>query len=304
MVDEVTAPDAPKDGPRDDSSPREPARERPPAKAWQILSGLLISGYLLALPGGLLPLWGYHLHPDYGIAGNYFLAIGIGIALGGALAQRWAKRIALERLLAVGSGLAAFALGMLAFAAPPAQVWYQGLALLVAGLAAGIVNTAVLEAVSTRYESNPASITLTGGIFFGAGSVLAALVMTQAIEMALDESGAVRMMLVTALLPAAAALSFLRLRLTRAEVAEVTVNQSVRDLSSALAVMFALLLFLPVRQRVAVCRVAAGVPDRPDGHQPFVRGQHAGHLLDRPYRGTHCDDETAAVRAPWADAGA
>jgi len=243
VADEVTSVESPGDNPGDNRDPKEPSRERPPAKAWQILFGLLISGYLLALPGGLLPLWGYHLHPDYGVAGNYFLAVGAGIAGGGALAQRWAKRMTLERLLAAGSGLAALALGMIAFAAPPAETWYQALALVVAGLAAGIVNTAVLEGVSASYESNPASITLAGGIFFGAGSVLAALTMTQALEMALGESGPTRLMLITALLPAAAALSFLRLRMARTEVTEVTVDQSVRDLSSALAIMFALLLF-------------------------------------------------------------
>jgi FHS family glucose/mannose:H+ symporter-like MFS transporter len=244
VADEVTSLETPGESPGDNAQDVKPSpATRPPAKAWQILFGLLISGYLLALPGGLLPLWGYHLHPDYGVAGNYFLALGAGIAAGGIFAQRWAKLIALERLLAAGSGLAALALGMIAFAAPPAQVWYQALALLVAGLAAGIVNTAVFEGASISYESNPASITLIGGIFFGAGSVLAAFIMTEALDMALGEQGATRMMLVTALLPAAAALSYLRLRVERNEVTEVTVAQSVRDLSSALAVMFALLLF-------------------------------------------------------------
>ena len=199
--------------------------------------------YLLALPGGLLPLWGYHLHPDYGIAGNYFLAVGAGIAGGGILAQRWAKRMALERLLAAGSAMAALALGMIAFAAPPAQVWYEALSLLVAGVAAGIVNTGRIRRSQRQLRIQSGFHHLAGGIFFGAGSILAALAMTQALDMALAENGATRMMLVTALVPAAAAFSFSRLRMERTEVTEVTVNQSVRDLSSALAVMFALLLF-------------------------------------------------------------
>ncbi len=208
------------------------------ASSWQVLFGLLISGFLLALPGGLLPLWGYHISPEYGVAGNYFLAVGVGLAGGGALAQRLARRMSLERLLAAGSATGAVALVMLAFAEPPAQIWYQAVSLLVAGAAAGLVNTAVLEGVSASYESNPASVTLAGGIFFGAGSVLAALMMAQALE-----TGAQRLMLFTALVPAAGAWSFSRLTIGRSEVTEVSLDQSVRDLRSALAIMFALLLF-------------------------------------------------------------
>jgi hypothetical protein len=52
-----------------------------------VLRGFLISGFLLALPGGLLPLWGFHVRPDFGTAGNYFLALGAGMAGSMALAR-------------------------------------------------------------------------------------------------------------------------------------------------------------------------------------------------------------------------
>jgi fucose permease len=211
----------------------------PVAHPWQILGALMVSGFLLALPGGLLPLWGYHLSPEFGIAGNYFLFLGVGIAAGGALAQKLATRISLDRLLAGGCALSAIALVLIAFAAPPAQLWYQAGALLVAGIAAGLVNTAVFEGASSGYESNPASITLTGGIFFGAGSVMAALVLAQAFE----EGGASRPLLFAAVVPAAAAIWFTRCRISRIEVTEISIDQSVRDLRSALAILFALLLF-------------------------------------------------------------
>src|SRR5665213_1525642 len=129
------------------------------AQPWQILCGLIVSGFLLALPGGLLPLWGYHIHPEFGTAGNYFLSLGVGIAAGGWLAQRLARRASLEKLLAGGCFMGAIALLMLSVAAPPAQIWLQLIALLVAGAAAGIVNTAVLEGMTTGYESNPAAMT-------------------------------------------------------------------------------------------------------------------------------------------------
>src|ERR1700684_1013389 len=179
-------------------SPRQSARQS--AQPWQILCGLVVSGFLLASPGGLLPLWGFHIHPDFGTAGNFFLVLGLGVIGGGALAQRLARNVSLERLLAAGYFAAPLALLLLAVAAPPAQTWYQCLALFAGGVAAGIMNTAVLEAVTPCYESDPATITLTGGIFFGAGSVLAALLLAQSF----GDNGATRLLAVTAVVPAIA----------------------------------------------------------------------------------------------------
>jgi fucose permease len=209
------------------------------ARTWQILSGLLVSGFLLALPGGLLPLWGYHIQPDFGAAGNYFLALGLGVAAGGALARRYALKTSLGRLLGLGCFVAAVALLLLSVAAPPAQIWYQTMALLVTGAAAGIVNTAVLEGMSTSYESSPAPVTLLAGVFFGAGSVLAALLLAQTF----GEEGATRWLSVVALIPVGVGVCFSHSHIPRVEVPEVSMQQSVRDLRSPLAVLFALLLF-------------------------------------------------------------
>src|ERR1700679_3475205 len=94
--------------------PRESAR--PSAKPWQILCGLVVSGFLLALPGGLLPLWGFHIQPNFGTAGNFFLVLGLGVIGGGILAQRLDRDISLERLLAGGYFAAALPILMLAVA--------------------------------------------------------------------------------------------------------------------------------------------------------------------------------------------
>ena len=209
------------------------------AQPWQILGGLAVSGFLLALPGGLLPLWGYHIRPDFGTAGNYFLALGAGIVGGGALALGLRQKVGLERLLTGGYTAAVLAAMMLAFAAPPAQVWYQMLALLVTGLAAGIMNCAVLEAMTPCYESSPTWVILTGGIFFGGGSLLAALLLAQSF----GGGGAMRLLAVAALLPAAAGIWLARLRIERRERAEISLTRSMGDLRSPLAIFFALLLF-------------------------------------------------------------
>jgi FHS family glucose/mannose:H+ symporter-like MFS transporter len=213
---------------------------RPLAKPWQILCGLVVSGFLLALPGGLLPLWGYHIHPDFGTAGNYFLVLGVGVIGGGTIALRLARRVPLERLLAVAYFIAAISMVLLSTAAPPARVWYQMLALLVAGAGSGIMNTAVLEAMTSCYESDPAGITLTGGIFFGAGSVLAAFLLAQSFD---GDSGARWLLIVAALVTAVVGALVYRLPVERRDVPGISLAQSMNDLRSPLAIFFALLLF-------------------------------------------------------------
>ncbi len=142
-----------------------------------MLRAFLISGFLLALPGGLLPLWGYHVHPEFGTAGNYFLALGVGMAGAMALARLLAGRCHADRVLTAGCFTASLALLMLTIAAPPAQVWYQALCCFVTGAAAGLINGAIFELIGAAWEADPAGVTLRGGIYFGAGSVAASLLM-------------------------------------------------------------------------------------------------------------------------------
>lgn len=221
------------------SPPVEPHPVRPSVQPWRVLCGLVVSGFLLALPGGLLPLWGFHIQPDFATAGNFFLMLGLGVIGGGALAQRLARHTALERLLAGAYFLAALALLLLAIAAPPAQAWYQFLALFVSGMAAGIMNTATLEAVTSCCDNNPATIILTGGIFFGAGSVLAALLLAQSF----GDAGATRVLAVTAVVSAIAGVCAASLRIKVSPLPAVSLTQSFKDLHSPLAILFALLLF-------------------------------------------------------------
>ena len=199
----------------------------------------MVSGFLLALPGALLPLWGFHIRGDFAMAGNFFLVLGLGVIAGGLMAQRIARTAPLARLLAAGYFAGAIALLLLAVAAPPAQAWYQALALFGTGMAAGVMNTAVLEAVTPCYESSPATITLTGGIFFGAGSVLAAFLLAQSFGYTI----AMRVLALTAVAPAMAGIFVGMMRIEVRPLAEVTLTRAMSDLRSPLAIMFALLLF-------------------------------------------------------------
>jgi fucose permease len=97
----------------------------------------------------------------------------------------------------------------------------------------------VFESLTASYESNPATITLSAGIFFGAGSVLASFLLSRSFE---DET-ATRLLAVSAIVPGVSAGVFAFRRIGRGEVSVVSIPQAMRDLRSGLAILFALLLF-------------------------------------------------------------
>jgi fucose permease len=101
------------------------------------------------------------------------------------------------------------------------------------------MNTAVLEGLTSNYESSPAPVTLLAGIFFGAGSVLAPLLLSQSF----GERGGTRLLALAALIPAAAGVAFSHIRIPHSQVPEVSIRQTVKDLRTPLAICFALLLF-------------------------------------------------------------
>ena len=202
------------------------------------MPGLAVSGFLMALPGGLLPLWGFHITAELGTAANYFAVMGLGWAIGGFLALRCRKRLSTPRMLALGCALAAGALLLISRAEPPSSAWYQALALLAAGAAAGVMNGAVFESIGAAFEVNPAGITMLGGTFFGAGSVLASFLTAQFF----GDFPAARLLAVIALLPAALGFRFATMAWT-APVPEPPEAPVLRDLRSVLAILFALLLF-------------------------------------------------------------
>jgi hypothetical protein len=206
---------------------------------WRILAGLVVSGFLLALPGGLLPLWDFHISQDFARAANYFFVLGAGMTGGAAAAMRLRGRFPISRLLAAGCFGGAVALLILSVAAPPAGFWFQSLALLIAGISAGAINTAIFESIAPAYEANRAKITLTGGIFFGAGSILAAYLLSQCF----DAASPARLLAVTAIIPAAAGVAFGRAPLAQAAPRALPAAGVTKDLRSVLAILFALLLF-------------------------------------------------------------
>jgi len=201
-----------------------------------VLRAFLISGFLLALPGSLLPLWGYHVHPEFGTAGNYFLSLGIGMAGSMALSRKLAGRWRANGLLTFGCFAASLALLMLTIAAPPAQVWYQTLCLFVTGVAAGTINGGIFESIGAAWDADPAGVTLRGGIYFGAGSVAASLSMAQCFGgETIGDTSAARLLALCALFPAAAAIALRGIPATAPEVEAIERDDAASDAASAAA---------------------------------------------------------------------
>ncbi len=143
------------------------------------LSGLLISGLLMALPGALLPVWRHHIDSNYHLVGLYFLVQSLGMLA----APVWAKGLLTRRGLAfcmsLASALAVVGIVTISLFSPPFPWDHWGgrmSGLLLAGSAAGLMNMAVFRAAMPAYESQPAASLNLGGVFWGVGCLLSALI--------------------------------------------------------------------------------------------------------------------------------
>jgi fucose permease len=140
-----------------------------------MLSGFLVSGFLFSFVGALLPAWGYDVSSDYASAGRHFLSIVLGVIAAGAVVRRLQK-LSTRFLLVSGCSLAAFSLAILA-EAPAGPAWRIPL-IFVTGAAAGLLHSGLFEAIVPAYERAPAKALNLGGIFFGAGSIFCALLIS------------------------------------------------------------------------------------------------------------------------------
>ena len=90
-----------------------------PSGGGRALAGFLLSGFLMALLGAILPAWGYHRDPPQFIAvGNYFLSLAAGIVLAAVFSRRLMRRRGLTFQLVFACGLSCIALLFLALVSP------------------------------------------------------------------------------------------------------------------------------------------------------------------------------------------
>ena len=90
------------------------------------LAGFLVSGFLLALLGAILPAWDYQRdQSDFVAVGNFFLSLAIGIVAAASFARPIMLRRGLAFLLVFACGLSCVALLYLAMVSPPLSDWWR-----------------------------------------------------------------------------------------------------------------------------------------------------------------------------------
>jgi len=207
------------------------------------LAGFLLSGFLLALLGAILPAWGYDRDPSFITVGNYFLCLAIGLASSFQPARYLMARRGLPFLLVFACLLACASLIYLALVSPPASAWWRAAGMLALGVAAGMLNLGLFQAISCSYYADAADAVLRGGMWYSVGCLAAAVVAIGAFNG--------YNVTVTLALMAAAPLIFASIYYrsgytvdTRApEGPHPTLWQAFADFRSFGAVLFALLLF-------------------------------------------------------------
>ena len=205
------------------------------------LSGFLLSGFLLALLGAILPAWNYHRDPtDFLAVGNYFLSLAVGIVASTAVARPVMARQGLTFLLVFACLLSCAALAFLAAVSPPRPDWLRAAGLFALGSGAGLLNLGLFYAVSQQYTRSAAATINRGGIWYGLGCLTATLLVAGTFY----AYSVPTILLVMAVVPAIYAVLFARASFrTPAKGMQPGLRQALQDFRSPGAVLFALLLF-------------------------------------------------------------
>jgi fucose permease len=212
-----------------------------PPHGGNALAGFLLSGFLLALLGAILPAWNYHRDPpDFLAVGNYFLSLAVGIVASTAFARRIMIRRGLPFLLVFACVLSSVALIYLAWVAPPRSEWLRVAGLLALGWGAGFLNLGLFYAISASYSSDAAGTVNRGGIWYGLGCLAATLLVAGTFY-----AYSVRtILLVMAAVPAAYAIAYAKAGYRTPPVgSHPRLREALEDFRSPGAVLFALLLF-------------------------------------------------------------
>jgi fucose permease len=207
------------------------------------LAGLLISGLLVALPGALLPVWRHHIDSNYLLIGLYFLAQNLAMLLVPVWGKGWLRGRGLAANMSLACGLAIGGLVVISLFSPPFQSehWAGRVGgLFLTGSAAGLMNMAVFRAASPAYRQQPAATVNLGGVFYGVGCLLSALLVAGSYSVYTVPA----MGLLLLVLPAVACVLFARTRMPAPPAHEPAGWSDVlRDLRSPSALLLALLLF-------------------------------------------------------------
>ncbi len=210
------------------------------ASSPKALAGFLLSGFLLALLGAILPAWGYHRDPpQFDQVGNYFLSFAAGIAAATRLSLWLLRHRSIRFVLVFACSLSCASLLFLATVSPPASWAWRALGLLALGVGAGFLNVALFHALSDGYRRDPAGSVTAGGIWYGLGCFAATMLVLFGSAYSVPV-----MLVIMAAAPAIFAAIYLRTSYSNApEGDHPTLQQTLRDFISPSALLYAALLF-------------------------------------------------------------
>jgi fucose permease len=216
------------------------------------LAGLLISGLLVALPGALLPVWRHNIDSNYLLIGLYFLSQNIGMLLVPVWAKGLLRRAGLAVCMSLACALAVCGLAVIALFSPPSElVHWTGRAggLFLTGTATGLMNMAVFRAASPAYRQQQMATMNLGGVFYGVGCLMSALVVAGSYSYSI----LLAMGPLLLISPAVACVIFARCKMTNPPREEPAGWSNVaRELRSPSALLLALLLFFECGNEGAV----------------------------------------------------
>jgi fucose permease len=226
-----------------------PAKEHV-AGGGKALAGFLLSGFLLALLGAILPAWGYHRDPpDFVAVGNYFLSLALGIVAAAFLARRIMAFRGLSFLMVFGCGLSCVSLVYLAMVSPPLSAWWRSAGLVSLGMGAGFLNMALFSAISRKYQADRADTVNLGGAWYGLGCVTATLLVAGTFYAYTVPN----ILIFMAIVPAIFAVMYARETYQEPpEGTHPTLLQAFQDFRSLGAVLFALLLFIQFGNELSI----------------------------------------------------
>jgi len=227
-------------GPVDSPTLPAPDSSASPFGGGKALAGFLLSGFLLALLGAILPAWDYHRDLNFAAVGNYFLSLALGIVTASLVARHIMARRGLSFLLVFACSLSCCALVYLALVSPPHSAWWRVAGLVTLGTGAGLLNMALFNAISRSYIADSASTVNRGGVWYGLGCLAATLLVAGTFY----AYTVLTILIFMAAVPALFAVIYARNTYQAPpEGAHPTLGQAFRDFRSLGAVLFALLLF-------------------------------------------------------------
>jgi MFS transporter, FHS family, glucose/mannose:H+ symporter len=210
------------------------------SSARKAFSGCLLSGLLTSFLGAILPAWGYHLGAEYLTVGSYFLSMHAGILVSMMLANWLLPNKGIRAGLASASALACVAFLYLALVPAAAPALWRTLGIFLLGISAGVLNTAVFQALTVVYRHNPASTVNLTGTFFGLGCLATALLVGGTFYVYTLPS----ILIFLALIPGFFAGIYARSRFESGAVPQQpSLRQALKDFKSPGAVLFSVLLF-------------------------------------------------------------